>query len=380
VTLSSPRRTKMDFGTVESAFREAIERGVFPGAVVLVAKGGRIVFSAAFGSRSLVPHPQPMELENVFDLASLTKPMATTTAIMLLVQQKRLSLDDPITKCLPRLEEGDKQAITLRQLLAHCSGLPAWRPYYQDVREIEKREKKEFVATRAARNYVYDRVRNEGLDSVPGTCGIYSDLGFILLGEIVETVSGQRLDHFCQEVIFAPMKLQSTFFVALNDQQKKSQKFVPTQRCPWRGRVLCGEVDDDNAYVMGGIAGHAGLFSCVQDIHHFLLCLRDCYRGSDSFLDAAIVREFWCRDRAVEDWTYALGWDTPSTQNSSSGEYFSLTSVGHLGFTGTSIWWDLERDCYIVLLTNRIYPTRENDKIRAFRPFIHDLIMERLAQ
>ncbi|MGH7845714.1 MAG: serine hydrolase domain-containing protein [Candidatus Binatia bacterium] len=360
--------------------REAIERGVFPGAVVLVAKGGRIVFAAAFGSRSLLRHRQPMELDNVFDLASLTKPLATTTAIMLLVQQKRLSLDEPITRYLPCLEEGDKQAITLRQVLAHCSGLPAWRPYYQDVLEMEEREKKEFVATLAARNYVYDRVRNEGLDSVPGTRGIYSDLGFILLGEIVETVSGQRLDHFCQEVIFAPIKLQSTFFVALNDQQKKSQKFVPTQRCPWRGRVLCGEVDDDNAYVMEGVAGHAGLFSCVKDIHHFLLYLRDCYRGSGSFLDAAIVREFLCRDRAVEGWTYALGWDTPSAHNSSSGKYFSPSSVGHLGFTGTSVWWDLERDCYIVLLTNRIHPTRENDKIRAFRPFIHDLIMERLAQ
>jgi CubicO group peptidase (beta-lactamase class C family) len=373
----------MDLGAVESAFREAIERGVFPGAVVLVAKGERVLFEAAFGSRSLLPYRQPMELDNVFDLASLTKPVATTTAIMLLVQEKRVSLDEPIASYLPMVENRQQQAVTLRQLLTHCSGLPAWRPYYQDVREIERREKKEFIGTRAARNYVYDRVRNEALDSAPGGCSVYSDLGFILLGEIVETVSGQRLDQFCQERIFAPMKLPSTFFVALDGAggpKNNNQKFVATQRCSWRGRVLCGEVDDDNAYAMGGVAGHAGLFSCVRDVDQFLRRFRNSYQGSESFLNAAIVREFLRRDGTIEGSTYGLGWDTPSEQNSSSGKYFSPTSVGHLGFTGTSIWWDLERDCHIILLSNRVHPTRENDKIKIFRPYIHDLIMEKLLR
>jgi CubicO group peptidase (beta-lactamase class C family) len=322
-----------------------------------------------------------MAVDDVFDVASLTKPLATAAAVMFLVQHKKLSLDEPIARFLPAAKL-EQRVITPRQLLAHCSGLPAWRSYYKDVIQIEQRHQNGFLGSRQARQYVYGRVREEKLEADPGTRGVYSDLGFILLGEIIETVSGEPLDRFCQEKIFAPMKLKSTFFVdsgSKTDLPKNNPRFVPTERCPWRGRIICGEVHDDNAYAMGGVAGHAGLFSCAQDIHNFLVCLRDCRRGRQIFLDAAIVREFLRRDDTVKGWTYGLGWDTPSAQNSSSGKYFSPTSVGHLGFTGTSIWWDLERDCHVVLLSNRIHPTRANDKIRAFRPYLHDLIMERLA-
>jgi CubicO group peptidase (beta-lactamase class C family) len=179
------------------------------------------------------------------------------------------------------------------------------------------------------------------------------------------------------------MNLRSTFFVDPKIKMKsraRDNKFVSTQRCSWRGRILRGEVDDENAYAMGGVAGHAGLFSCARDIHRFVCGLRDCYWGRRGFLDSGVVREFFRRDRAVDNWTYALGWDTPSKLGSSSGKYFSAASVGHLGFTGTSIWWDLERDCHAILLSNRVHPTRENSKIRAFRPYVHDLIMERLVR
>ena len=153
---------------------------------------------------------------------------------------------------------------------------------------------------------------------------------------------------------------------------------APTEDCPWRKKVLCGEVHDDNAYAIGGVAGHAGLFSSARDIHQLLACLNRCLRGSDSFLPQALIQEFLSKDEAVKNSTYALGWDTPSENGSSSGKYFSSHSVGHLGFTGTSIWWDLEKNCHVVLLSNRVHPTRKNEKIREFRPYIHDLIMKTL--
>jgi CubicO group peptidase (beta-lactamase class C family) len=372
----------LNWAPVADAFKEAVDQGVFPGAVVLAARAGRVFFEEAFGFRSLLPERQRMHVEDVFDLASLTKPLATTTALMLLVQERKLRLDDPVKAFLPELRAGKNAGMTVRQLLAHCSGLPAWRPYYQDILEIDRREKRGFLGSRQAKKYVYDRVHAEELASAPGTNGVYSDIGFILLGEIVEAVTHLSLDQCCQQKIFAPLRLAKTFFVDLGARTKSPGRltFVPTQNCLWRGRILCGEVDDDNAYAMGGVAGHAGLFSCIDEVHRLLVCLRKCYLGSDRWLDPLVLREFLSRNGAVEGWSYALGWDTPAAQTSSSGRHFSRTAVGHLGFTGTSIWWDLERDCHIVLLSNRVHPTRENDNIRAFRPYIHDLIMEKLFQ
>jgi len=248
---------------------------------------------------------------------------------------------------------------------------------------MERAGIKGFVGSRDAKKYVFERVLDEPLVSAPGTQGVYSDLGFILLGEIVELVGGCALDQYCDKNIFGPLELELTFFVDLSaDRLSRGTGtiFVPTQKCPWRKEILRGEVDDDNAYAMGGVAGHAGLFSSLHDVHKFLVRLRDCYLGKDGFLKAQVVREFLARDTAVEEWTRALGWDTPSAESSSSGRFFSPTAVGHLGFTGTSIWWDLEQDCHVILLSNRVHPTRNNDRIRAFRPYIHDLIMERLLQ
>lgn len=140
--------------------------------------------------------------------------------------------------------------------------------------------------------------------------------------------------------------------------------------------MLCGEVHDDNAYAMGGVAGHAGLFSSARDLHGLIVRLNRCFRGKDSFLPQCVVQEFFAKDESIKNSTYALGWDTPSPGKSASGSYFSPRSIGHLGFTGTSIWWDLEKNCHVILLTNRVHPSRKNDKITAFRPYIHDLIMK----
>jgi CubicO group peptidase (beta-lactamase class C family) len=154
---------------------------------------------------------------------------------------------------------------------------------------------------------------------------------------------------------------------------------APTERCPWRKRLLCGEVHDDNAYAMGGVVGHAGLFAQARDIHALVCELRACVLGESDFLPGDLVREFWRRDGSVPESTWALGWDMPSATHSSAGSLFGATAVGHLGFTGTSIWIDRERDVHVILLTNRVHPHRDNERIREVRPRLHDAAMEALA-
>src|SRR3990172_5232730 len=373
----------MDFQPVESAFQEAVAQGVFPGAVVLVSKDGDIVFEQAFGSRSLIPEKTPLRPNTIFDLASLTKPLATTVAIMILVREKKIRLDDQITRFIPMFGVFGKSTATFRQMLNHSSGLPAWKPFHEEIVKMEKAGRINFVASRAAKSFVYEQIHREKPLSAPGAQGLYSDLGFMILGESVEVVSNAMLERFCQDRIFKPLGLRSTAFVDLSQLRTRrlhpvEEMIAPTENCPWRKKILCGEVHDDNAYAMGGVAGHAGLFSSARDIHALLVRLDQCLHGKDSYLPQPLLKEFLTRDETVKGSNFALGWDTPAPENSSSGSYFSPHSVCHLGFTGTSIWWDLEKDCHVVLLSNRIHPARSNDKIKAFRPYIHDLIMKTL--
>ena len=373
----------MEFRSVESAFQEAVAQGVFPGAVVLVSKDEEVVYEEAFGYRSLVPEKTALRGNTIFDLASLTKPLATTIAIMMLMREKKIHLDDHVTRFIPTFGVFGKHSVTFRHLLNHSSGLPAWKPYYEEIIKREKAGRVNFVVSRAAKNFVMEQIHREKPVSSAGAQGLYSDLGFILLGEAVEVISGWTLDRFCQERVFKPLGLRSTAFVDLTQLRTKrlqpvEDMIAPTENCPWRKKILCGEVHDDNAYAMGGVAGHAGLFSSARDIHYLLARLQRCMLGKDSFLPQALVKEFLAKDESVKNSTFALGWDTPASAKSASGSYFSPRSVGHLGFTGASVWWDLEKLCHIILLTNRVHPSRKNEKIRDFRPHIHDMIMKAL--
>jgi CubicO group peptidase (beta-lactamase class C family) len=371
----------MDFSAVDREVTGAVEKGVFPGVVVLVNRAGTVLYRRAAGWRSLEPVRTPLTEETIFDLASLTKPLATTLAIMLLVKERKLRLDDRVTRFFLNFGVYGKTHITFRHLLAHSSGLPAWRPYHREIIQLETKEGRVgFLGTRSAREYVYTRLQREKLEAPPGQQAIYSDLGFMLLGAVVEEISGLGLDQYCRDKIFRPLGLQWTSFINLelirrHKLQPMLEKFAPTEWCPWRKRILCAEVHDDNAYAMGGVAGHAGLFSTVDDLDRLVSRLLACYRGENSFLPSSLVREFWTRDGTVSSSTWALGWDTPSAQHSSAGELFSPQSVGHLGFTGTSVWIDLEQQVHVIVLSNRVHPRRDNDKIQTFRPVLHNAIM-----
>ena len=374
----------MDFQPVENAFQQAVAEGVFPGAVVLVSQDGSVVYEQAFGFRSLLPQKTAMQSGMIFDLASLTKPLATAVAVMLLIREKKLRLDDQITRVIPMYGVFGKSLTTIRHLLSHSAGLPAWKAFFEEILRSEKSGRINFVTSRAAKNFVFEQIHREKSLSPPGTQCLYSDLGFIILGEAIEILTGNTFDRFCQDRIFKPLGLRSTGFIDLSQLRTRrlqpvEDMIAPTENCPWRKRILCGEVHDDNAYAMGGVAGHAGLFSSARDLHTLLLRLNQCLRGKDNFLPQSLVREFLTRDESARNSNFALGWDTPTPGNSTSGTLFSPRSVGHLGFTGCSIWWDIEKDCHVVLLTNRVHPSRKNDKIKDFRPLIHDRIMKVLA-
>jgi CubicO group peptidase (beta-lactamase class C family) len=378
----SRRSSDVNFGRVAGEIEAAVAAGAFPGAVVLVSQAGRVLYHAAFGARSLEPERTPMSPETIFDLSSLTKALATTTAFMVLVREKKVVLDDRVTRFFHNFGVHGKTHVTFRHLLAHCSGLAGWRPYYQDVQRIE-RQRLNFVASRGAKEFVYEQIHRERPEYEVGGHTVYSDLGFMLLGELIELVTRMPLDRFCHERIFRPLGLRATGFVDLTALRTRklapvTGMIAPTERCPWRKRVLCGEVHDDNAYAMGGVAGHAGLFSSAADVDALATRLGACWRGEDDFLPSEVVGEFWRRDATIEGSTWGLGWDTPSPSESSAGRHISRSAVGHLGFTGTSLWIDLERRANMVLLTNRVHPRRDNERIREVRPRVHDAILEAL--
>lgn len=354
---------------VYSLMTAGVEEGVFPGAVLLVGLGEEIVFYQAFGYAALVPEKKNLLKNTVFDLASLTKPLATTLGIMALVEKGLLSLDQPLNSKRKGYLGPDQSGINPRQLLAHSAGLQAYRPYYLDLSR-EKGDKKKRLR---------DWVKKDPLVYTPGTQTLYSDLGFILLEEIFEETAGETLDAWTQEQLYAPLGLTQLGFRPIrSDGVADPEIYAATEECPWRKKVLRGEVHDENTYAVGGVSGQAGLFGTAAEIFQLLRAMKRAYDHPEtsSPFDGRLIRLFWKRQSQPSGTTRAMGFDTPSETGSSTGRFFSPKSVGHLGFTGTSFWLDLDRDLTVVLLSNRIHPSRVNEKIKSFRPRLHDRVFQ----
>jgi CubicO group peptidase (beta-lactamase class C family) len=369
---------------LENALNAACASGEIPGAVIVVRLGRDIAFEGAFGHRTLLPEPAPMRLDTVFDLSSLTKPLATTTAVMMLVRDGKLRLDDRVTRFFHNFGVHGKTIVTFRHLLSHCSGLAAWRPFYQQIAAVEGSGKVNFMSSQGAKELVYDQIHREKLEAPPATRTIYSDLNFILLGEAIEQVSASGLNRVCRDRIFRPLGLRSTDFIDISLTRSRrlevvADMFAATEICPSRKRLLVGEVHDDTAFAMGGVAGHAGLFAPAREVDLLAAELIACFKNRSQFLPRQIVSDFWRHDETVAGSTWALGWDSPSPRGSAAGSHFSPNAVGHLGFTGTSIWIEPEKEIAITLLTNRVHPRRDNQKIREVRPRIYDLAMDALG-
>jgi CubicO group peptidase (beta-lactamase class C family) len=368
------------FANVSRLAQQAVTDGVVPGAVILVSTGGQVVFREAFGKRALEPQPLPAGIDTIYDVASVTKAVVTSVLAMQAVDAAALRLDDPVRRLLPEFGDAEggetKAAVTVRHLLAHAGGLPAHRPFYLTVPEGPERRLR--IMQAAAR---------EPLAGPPGVRALYTDLGFILLGWLVERIGGGRLDGQARQRIFAPLRLPACLFSPVGDAAAETGPrpvdvgaVAATERCPYRQRVVVGQVHDMNAFAMDGVAGHAGLFSTASDLAVIAQALVAAWRGDagPTLVDRDVVREFW-RPSDVPGSTWRLGWDGPADANSQAGTRLSRGAVGHLGFTGCSLWIDPARDLSIVLLSNRIHPAvRDDPRFRAFRPAVHDAILEAL--
>jgi CubicO group peptidase (beta-lactamase class C family) len=338
----------------------AIAERVFPGCAVAVTFRGELIAHKALGRFTYNPAATAaVTTASIFDLASVSKVVAATTMAMILYARGVLDLEAPVTAIVPEFAGDDERRhqVTLRMLLAHSSGLPAYEKLFQRVTTRE-----ELLAAAFATELRED----------PGTRTEYSDIGFIILGVALERLADETLDVFCQREIFGPLGMSHTAF---NPPKAWKERIVPTadDRSFWH-RIIQGEVQDENASVLGGVAGHAGVFATADDVAIFAHCILN---GGRPILRADTVELFRRRESAPEGTSRALGWDTPSSP-SQSGKHFSPRSFGHLGYTGTSLWVDPDRQLSITLLTNRTWPDSKNQAIKQVRPAVHDAIVESL--
>jgi CubicO group peptidase (beta-lactamase class C family) len=323
---------------LDSVVRLGIEQGAAPGAALAVGRYGRLVYLKGYGTTDYASGAPAVDAATMYDLASLTKVVATTTAAMILEEEGKLDISRTVQSYLPEFNAPDKAAITVRMLLTHRGGLEAFAPLWKD--------------TRGRADYLA-KINARPLANPPGTKMVYSDWDFILMQDIIERITGTTLDAFVAARVFGPLGMTSTRFLPDTTDAALMRRIPPTEKDTLRGQIH-GTVHDPNAWALGGVSGHAGLFSTARDLAIFVQMLQNggSYKGTHILTAATITR--WTAPQDPRS-SRALGWDTPS-EVSSAGRYFSPRSFGHTGFTGTSIWVDPERGVFIVLLMNRVNP------------------------
>jgi serine-type D-Ala-D-Ala carboxypeptidase len=344
----------------------ALDQFACPGAALAIAHRGKLIALKGMGRFTYEIGSTRVTTDAIYDLASITKVVATTAACMVLYERGTFKLSQPLYEILPefaghgagpQVADARKQ-VTLHMLLAHSSGLPAYVKLFQTAHNKQELLRQAFETP---------------LTAAPGTRAEYSDIGFILLGEALERLAGEPLDRFCQREIFFPLGLSRMTFCPPAEWKPL---IPPTENDQtFRHRIIQGEVNDENAFVMGGVAGHAGCFSTALDVSIFAQCM---LQGGTPILRPETIAIFTRREDFPSGTSRALGWDTLS-QPSQSGKYFSPRSYGHLGYTGTSLWIDPDRQLSVTLLTNRTWPDRGSQLIKQLRPTFHDAILEALG-
>ncbi len=359
-TLLPAQGKAYNFKPLEAALRKAVSDSVFPGASVAVLYKGNVVFHKAFGRMTYNAGSTPVDTTTLYDLASLTKAISTTSIVMQLVERDSLSLQAPVATYLPDFGNNGKQKVTIEQLLRHTSGLRAHTLFSKSC---------------STSGEIFRAIASDTLLTAPGTTTLYSDLGFMLLGKIVETTTGKSVASNFAERFAKPLRMSSTLFTPPPSLQ---QRIAPVEKDTlWPLTTPRPLVHDKNAALLGGVAGHAGLYSTTGDLLRMTAMLMNGGTMEGRlYIKKTILKKFLSRGNSSR----ALGWDLRSLDgHSSSGDYFSSSSYGHLGYTGTSLWIDPERELAVILLSNRVYPTSENSKIRKFRPLFHNTVVQCLG-
>lgn len=338
---------------LDSIMKSAIAEGAAPGGALAVGRYGRLVHMKGYGTLDTVKTSAAVDENTIYDMASLTKVIATTTAAMMLEEQGVLDLDRTVASYLPEFNAPDKAAITVRMLITHRGGLEAFAALYKEFK---------------GRDQYLTQINLRPLRSTPGTETVYSDWDLILTQLVIEKITGQTLDQFVSEKVFVPLGMAATMFNP--DSARFFSRIAPTEIDSVRGGLVHGKVHDENAWAIGGVSGHAGLFSSARDLSVFAQMLLNGgeYNGVRIVKSSTLAR--WTAPQSRTS-SRALGWDTPS-KGSSAGNYFSPRSFGHTGFTGTSIWIDPEKNLFVILLTNRVNPTRNNNRHVPLRRAVAD--------
>lgn len=375
---------KEAFQEVSTLLKKGVDDAVFPGAVLIVGKNGQIVFREAVGNKAVASTrnqtPLPMAIETVFDIASVTEILITTSILMKLVEANHIRLDDRISRYVQPFGVFGKSKVTLEQVLSHRSGLPAWMPFYEDLLRENAGARMGILTSKGAREFIYNQINRCELKYEPGTKQVYSDVGFILLGHLVEVLTGLSLERAAQRFIIQPLGLKSTSYIDLSMIKRRgihpvTDLIAPTEECSWRKKLLCGEVADDNAWAMGGIAGHSGVFSTAFDLHAFAREVLASFHRQSNFLSRHVLDVFWSPVPNEGDSAWRFGWDSPSEENGMNQSKLSKDAIGICGFTGCSLWLEPQLGLDVILMTNRVHPNRSNKKIRSFRPHLHDAIL-----
>jgi CubicO group peptidase (beta-lactamase class C family) len=360
------------FAAAAGIARQGTAEGAFPAASIEVGRADGPVWRYATGRLTYDEEALPADITTIFDLASLTKVIATTTLVMRAIDDGRLGLDDPLSQWIAEWRGADREQVTIRDVLAHASGLTAYLPFYRDYRG-----RVEFQPAICALPLEYP----------PRSRSIYSDLGFMLLAFLLEDSQppapgfrGAPGSLDLSRTFATQFHRLASFFTAeplrFNPPRAWRERTAPTEIDPWRGRLLVGEVHDENTWALGGVAGHAGLFGTAAAVGAFARAALRTIAGEKLLASPATMAEF-IRRTDVPGSSRALGWDT-MLPTSSCGTRMSPTAIGHTGFTGTSLWIDWERDLYVVFLTNRVHPTRNNDGIKQVRARLHDAVVNEL--
>ena len=347
----------MRFAAARAVIRSALERRAFPAAVVEVGGVNDYVWREAFGRLTFDADAMPTAADTIFDLASLTKVMSTTPLLMQQVERGTVGLDDPVAQHLAGWRGLDREDVTIRDLLAHCGGLTAYLPFFRD--HTGRREFEHAICSLP-------------LEYAPRTKSMYSDLGFMLLAFILEDTGSAPLADRLQTLLGQMGIVEKLQF---NPPPQWRRETAPTEQDPWRGRLIAGEVHDENAWALGGVAGHAGLFGTAAAVGAYARHLLQVLDGRTGAFARDTLTTFITRRADVPGSSRALGWDT-MLPTSSCGTRMSSRAFGHTGFTGTSLWIDPERGAYVVLLTNRVHPTRANQQIKQVRAALHDAVIE----
>ncbi|MEL6544483.1 MAG: serine hydrolase [Myxococcota bacterium] len=369
---------------IDRCVNKGVADKVYSAGACTASIGDRIFHRSAHGSPVHPPPLRRIDTSALFDLASLTKPLATGLAALYLSSRSQLDLGASITRTLPEFKHHKPfEDITVDMLLDHTSGFPATKDFWRTLREQDLRThpNDRVLGTQKSRPRIMELLLETPLEYRPGTKTVYSDIGFMVLGWIIEHITGKPLDVWLEREIYRPLGIHNElFFVRLDDararQRLRRRTFIATEECPWREKVLQGEVHDPMAWALGGVAGHAGLFGTADAVWALARKLLQCYNGEDRFFLSGGVRRFWTRSRRTPGTTRTLAWDTPTANLSMSGKRFSLSSVGHLGFTGCSLWIDLSTQVIGVVLTNSAHPTPDGkqEAMQKFRPRVYDLI------